>query len=125
MLHYIAKIFDPLGLLAPAILVGKLFLQKLWKINQPWDEPLSEDLSREWNHISTMLTEIPSLAISRFVKSSNQGINQLLIFCDASVHCYATALYLRSVEEHSIKVNLVFAKARLVLLLRGRRNVRN
>ena len=22
---------------------GKLFLQKLWKINQPWDEPLSEE----------------------------------------------------------------------------------
>ena len=99
----------------------KLFLQKLWKINQSWNEPLSEDLSREWNHISTMLTEIPSLAISQFVKNSNKGINQLLIFSDVSVHCYATAVYLRSVEEHSIKVNLVFAKTRLVPVAKGRK----
>ena len=68
-----------------------------------------------------MLTEIPSLAISQFVKSSNKGINQLLIFSDVSVHCYATAVYLRSVEEHSIKVNLVFAKTRLVPVAKGRK----
>ena len=42
VLHCIAKIFDPLELLAPVSLVGKLFLQKLWKINQPLDEPLSK-----------------------------------------------------------------------------------
>jgi len=43
VLHFIAKV---LGLLAPVVLSGKLFLQKLWKINQPWDEPLSEGLSK-------------------------------------------------------------------------------
>ena len=113
VLHCIAKVFDPLGLLAPVIFVGKLFLQKLWKINQPWDEPLSQDLG--------MLTEIPTLSIPRFVNNSNQGMNQLLIFSDASVHCYATAVYLRSIEENSIKVNLVFAKTRLVPIAKGRK----
>ena len=68
-----------------------------------------------------MLVEIPSLSISRIVKCSNIGINQLLIFSDASVHCYATAVYLRSVEENSVKVNLVFAKTRLVPAARGRK----
>jgi len=61
-----------------------------------------------------MLSEIPSLSVNRFVKSSSKRINQILIFTDASVHCYATAVYLRSVEENSITVNLVFAKTRLV-----------
>ena len=37
------------------------------------------------------------------------------------MHCYATAVYLRSVEEHSIKVNLVFAKTRLVPVAKGRK----
>ena len=68
-----------------------------------------------------MLVEIPSLSISRIVKCSNIGINQLLIFSDASVHCYATAVYLRSVEENSVKVNLVFAKTRLVPVAKGRK----
>ena len=77
VLHCIAKIFDPLGLLAPVSLIGKLFLQKLWKINQPWDEPLSQDLSTEWNHIFKMLVEILSLSISRIVKCSNIGMNHI------------------------------------------------
>jgi len=95
-------VFDALGLLAP---VGKLFLQKLWKIDQPWDEPLPEDLSREWHDISAILREIPSISVSQFVRSSSKGINRLLIFSDASVHCYATAVYLRTVEENSTTVN--------------------
>ena len=110
VLHCIARVFDALGLLAPVVLIGKLFLQKLWKIDQPWDEPLPEDLSREWHDISAILREIPSLSVSQFVRSSSKGINQLLIFSDASVHCYATAVYLRTVEENSTTVNLVFAK---------------
>ena len=114
VLHCIAKVFDPLGLLVPVVLFGKLFLQKLWEINQPWDEPLSEGLSKEWYQIANMLSEIPSLSVNRFVKSTSKGINQILIFTDASIHCYATAVYLRSVEENSITVNLVFAKTRLV-----------
>ena len=124
VLYCIAKIFDPLGLLVSVDLVGKLFLQKLRKINQPWNEPLCQDLSTEWNHIFKMLVEIPSLSIFRIIKCSNMGMNQLLIFSDASVHCYATAVYLRSVEENSIKVNLVFAKTRLVPVTKGRKNVR-
>ena len=48
-------------------------------------------------------------------------MNQLLIFSDASVHCYATAVYLQSVEENSIKVNLVFAKTQLVPVDKGRK----
>jgi len=57
-----------------------------------------------------MPREIPSLPVSQFVKSSSKGINQLLIFSDASVNCYATAVYLIIVEENSITINLVFAK---------------
>ena len=95
VLHCIAKIFDPLGLLAPVSLIGKLFLQKLWKINQPWDEPLSQDLSTEWSHIFKMLVEIPSLSICRIVKCSNIRMNQLLIFSDACTllcHCCVFAI---------------------------------
>jgi len=120
VLHCIARVFDPLGLLAPVFLIGKLFPQKLWKIDQPWDEPLPEDLSREWHDISAILREIPSLSVSRFVRSSSKGINQLLIFSDASVHCYATAVYLRTVEENSTTV-----KHDSFQFLRGRIKIRN
>ena len=39
-LHHIAKIFDPLGLFVPVMFYGKVFVQKLWILKQPWDQPL-------------------------------------------------------------------------------------
>jgi len=37
VLHCMARVFDLQGLVAPTTLYGKLFLQRLWKLNQPWD----------------------------------------------------------------------------------------
>ena len=38
----------------------------------------------------------------------------LLVFCDASMKAYATAIYLRIEEQNSVNVNLMFSKMRLV-----------
>ncbi|XP_076396729.1 uncharacterized protein LOC143265930 [Megachile rotundata] len=38
ILPNIAKIFDPLGLLGPIILVAKLIMQDCWKLKIGWDE---------------------------------------------------------------------------------------
>ena len=51
VLHSVVKIFDPLGLLSPIIFHGKVFLQKLWVVNKPWDEPLCTELFEEWNQV--------------------------------------------------------------------------
>ena len=63
VLHGVAKVFDPLGLLVPLTLLGKLFLQKSWRINMPWDEPLSDDLLREWSDIVRSLSRMSNLNI--------------------------------------------------------------
>jgi len=34
VLNFIAKIFDPLGLITPVTYHGKVFLQELWKIDK-------------------------------------------------------------------------------------------
>ena len=52
-------------------------------------------------------------------------MNQLSIFSDASVHFYATAVYLQSVEENSTMVNLVLLRHDWSQWLRGGRNVKN
>ena len=52
-LHSVAKTFDPLGLVSPVTLHGKVFLQKLW-INCQCivDEPLPMELIKEWKQVS-------------------------------------------------------------------------
>jgi hypothetical protein len=42
-----ASIFDPLGLLSPAVIVYKIFLQKLWQNKLQWDDLLSVHLQQE------------------------------------------------------------------------------
>ena len=64
VLHSVAKIFDPLGLVSPVTFHGKVLLQKLWIVNVSWDDPLPMELFKEWKKVSQSLTEISSLKIS-------------------------------------------------------------
>ena len=43
-LHYIAKAFDPLGLLVPVTFYGKVFIQNLWNFMLQWDQSLPANL---------------------------------------------------------------------------------
>ena len=56
-----------------------------------------------------------TLKIPRFVGNITSSKKcELLVFCDASMKAYATALYLRIETQNSVSVNLVFSKMRLV-----------
>jgi len=41
-----ASIFDPLGLLSPAVIAYKIFLQKLWQDKLEWDDPTCSPATR-------------------------------------------------------------------------------
>ena len=58
----------------------------------------------------TDLNGISSTLLLRFV--GNGCCSQLLCFCDSSNKAYATAIYLRTIKNDKITVNLVFSKAR-------------
>ncbi|XP_018309970.1 uncharacterized protein [Mycetomoellerius zeteki] len=48
VLSFIARIFDPLGWLAPIIISAKIFMQELWAIRLDWDCELPDDLKSHW-----------------------------------------------------------------------------
>lgn len=41
----IARLFDPLGLIAPVIIKGKILLQQLWTVEVGWDDLIPENIS--------------------------------------------------------------------------------
>ena len=91
-----ASIFDPLGLLSPAVIVYKIFLQKLWQDNLKWDEPLPSHLQEKWNQLFQNISKLSQLKINRKVICPNFINIQLHGFCDSSERAYGACLYIRS-----------------------------
>ena len=51
ILHQIACLFDPLGLVNPVIMMAKIFLQKLWLLKLHWHKALPSKSLTEWKHL--------------------------------------------------------------------------
>ena len=60
-----ASIFDPLGLLSPAVIAYKIFLQKLLQDKQQWDELLPAHLQQEWNQLLHAIPKLSQIKINR------------------------------------------------------------
>ena len=114
ILHYIARIYDPLGLFMPVTFHGKVLLRHLWSLQLGWDEPLPASIADEWHATANVLQLISNVQTPRLVRpASTPTASSLHVFCDASQHSYATSVYLRSDTSHQPLCHLVFAKMRL------------
>lgn len=95
LLSMIARIFDPLGLFAPATFYGKCIMQRTWAAKSKWDEPLPADISRDWASFVSDLPSLSDLKVPRHFNSHRGAPCFLLGFCDASQHGYAAVLYVK------------------------------
>jgi hypothetical protein len=96
-----ASIFDPLGLLSPAVIAYKIFLQKLWQHKLQWDKLLPTHLQQEWNQLLQTIPTLSQLKINRKVICSYATNIQLHGFCDSSEQAYGACLYLRSTDNNN------------------------
>ncbi|XP_017796984.1 PREDICTED: uncharacterized protein LOC108578211 [Habropoda laboriosa] len=117
ILSTIAKIFDPLGLLAPVIVTAKIFMQRLWQLQLAWDESLPASLHTEWTTYVKGLQSLTEASFERHVSQRMVRTVELHGFCDASERAFGACLYVRSIDEHGqIKTSLLCAKSRIAPL---------
>ncbi|CAG2248710.1 unnamed protein product [Mytilus edulis] len=118
----VSSIFDPLGLIAPIILKGKIILQDLSKqsIKLGWDDPIPKEKEEEWIKWKSTLPEIENISIPRCFKTKDMkeiSDAQLHIFSDGSEIGYGACAYLRLVDTNGkVNCSLILGKSRLAPL---------
>ena len=127
VLSFVAKIYDPLGLITPVSFHGRVFLQSLWKHKLSWDEHLPQSLCQEFRKLTRTLQHLSLIKIPRFIATCEHDmVFEVLVFCDASIKSYATTVYLRVITGCGTFVNLVFSKMRLAPSSTGKKkNAKN
>ena len=120
MASQLASQFDPLGIVAPLLLGGKLILQKVAASGVDWDDAVSDKVKKDWKkwlETSNILNEfcIPRNFLLEHTELRNDADYQLHGFCDASDSAFSCAIYLRGVRAGKAQVSFVIGKSKLVL----------
>ena len=120
ILSYVASVYDPLGLITPVILGGRLLFQESTRVcPDQWDSSLPPSLVDKWSHWVNTLQEVQdNISIPRcyfpFSDTRNVAKYQLHVFCDASLLAYGTCVYItQTVQNQPIRNSLVVSRARV------------
>ncbi|XP_071577903.1 uncharacterized protein [Temnothorax nylanderi] len=116
ILSEVARIFDPLGLLAPLTFTAKCFIQRLWTLKLEWDDEPPADIRRCWNRFQAEIDALASLRIPRTFDTRNVVRCEIHGFCDASELGYGAVIYLRFVTRDGVVIRLLCAKSKVAPL---------
>lgn len=116
VLSEIQKIYDPLGILSPLIVHGKLIMQEIWLQKLGWDDSLPETTTDKWKWFCTQISKIRDIVFPRRITSAEPSPNNIFElhgFSDAAKKAYGAAIYVRTVTETGAQVRLLCAKSRV------------
>ncbi|XP_065091625.1 uncharacterized protein LOC135712602 [Ochlerotatus camptorhynchus] len=118
ILSDIAKLFDPLGLIAPVVVRAKILMQELWLLSSDWDEPVPDSIRIRWESICNEYPLISSFRAERYAFLPNSRV-KLHTFADASESAYGACTYARCENDQGeVSVQLLMSKSRVSPLKR-------
>ncbi|XP_055522992.1 uncharacterized protein LOC129717172 [Wyeomyia smithii] len=118
VLRCVMTLFDPLGLLAPFVINGKVLIQNLWRTGAEWDQKVDDvsfDLWRKWNQMIEFIStvRIPRCYFKQATAATYKDA-QMHVFTDASEKAYACAVHIRVVTKNGkAECALLAAKAKV------------
>ena len=119
LLSSTAKIYDPMGLISPVVLMMKVLFQETCKAELDWDMPLPLELSTRWEVWRANVSSCQEITIPRCVIPENKELIQSIElhgFGDSSKYAYGAVVYLRVVSENKVHTNIIASKSRVAPL---------
>lgn len=101
------SLYDPTNMLAPVIIVAKMFIQTLWLAGLDWDTPLPTPLLNEWLAFRRGLVKLEAIRIPRWLGLRPDIRPHLHGFCDASGRAYAAVIYLCSTNQRGERTSML------------------
>uniref|UniRef100_A0A914GX00 CCHC-type domain-containing protein n=1 Tax=Globodera rostochiensis TaxID=31243 RepID=A0A914GX00_GLORO len=123
VLSFVASHYDPLGLISPAILPLKVFLQSLSHEELGWDQALPADLGEKWDGIMKNWAPDKAVTIPRCPLTLPQSDRtyQLHCFSDSSSFAMCATVFLRvsHPDLEQAECFLIFAKTKVKPMHKG------
>ena len=121
VLSIVNSIYDPLGLVVPVLLEGRLLLQQLVimgkKNNDGWDDPLPETQWLQWQRWQSSLKDLEKITVPRCYHPKDFGgiaRTEIHTFSDASKDAIGASVYLRLISHKGeISTTLLFGQSRV------------
>ena len=109
LLSQVSLLFDPLGIINPISIRGRILIQEAWREKLDWDTVLPEYYSQEWELIKEDYILGARITVPRQINTNSNDNTQLHIFCDASSKAYGVVAY-SITDNHS---ELIMSKSRV------------
>lgn len=117
VLSTVSQIYDPLGLIGPAVIRAKLIIQQLWHLKLDWDIEIPKNLQEIWLELMSEINVLNQLQIKRHASIKNSQKLELYGFCDSSEKAYGACIYLATYDSQGNKhIHLLTAKSRVAPL---------
>ena len=113
ILVHLAKVYDPLEIVLPAMLQGKLLYRESCSQKNSWDAPLPKEIADQWKNWEKGLPE--TVSVKRSIPLSKEEIDaiQLHAFGDASGHGVCAAVCAVVTQASGASQGLITAKSLL------------
>ena len=110
----IAQIFDPIGICAPYMLKGRIFLQKVCEEVELWDDPVPTTILKSWEKWIAGLPCLERLTIPRCYWDIEADVYELHTLCDSSEKGLGCVSYLKMTKDDLCNVAFVMGKSKVV-----------
>ena len=113
-----SKLYDPLGLISPVIILLKIIFQSICKTRVGWDDPVDSFIHEQWLKLVQDARKVGVVQLKRhyFSNLSSRDLRSIQLhgFADASEKAYVAVVYLRfETATGTVFTQLVSSKTRV------------